>query len=496
VLPVKLGEIIENRYKIERMLGGGGMGAVFLATQLHLGERVAIKFLSDDATRDKERLTRFLREARAAARIKSEHVVRVLDVAVLENGAPYIAMEYLEGKDLERVVESRGPLPLDEAVDYVLQACEALAEAHVAGIVHRDLKPANLFATQRADGSPVIKVLDFGISKVHVGGENDESTLTSVAELLGSPLYMSPEQMLDSRKTTPQADVWALGVILFQLLTGTVPFPGTTIPQICGLILSAPAPKVASKRPDLGPEIDVVIGRCLQRNLDQRYKDVAELARALAPLAPARSEVSIERILRTIEPGTGRVASAPSRASLASGAELLRSVPPPDKASPLGPGARTNMSFTRSALSLRRTRPAAVAIFVSGGVIAGGLGALALVHHREAQISPATVAFSSPMPSPRVPSPLPTAVPDVPTAAPPTPATVSPVVSAAPAPPATSVSVSSTPSADPVDLELEVTPTGGATTSSRTRSSVPRTGTPAPAPPSKAGPRRRFGGRD
>src|SRR5258706_2580107 len=206
--PVREGEILAGKYRVERVLGVGGMGVVVAATHIQLEERVAIKFLIKDALASGEAVARFAREARAAVKIKSEHVARVIDVGTLETGAPYMVMEYLEGGDLSQVLQSRGSLPMEEAVEYVLQACEAIAHAHVLGIVHRDLKPANLFLIRRPDGTNAIKVVDFGISKVMPGkGSSSDNAMTRTRAVMGSPLYMSPEQMTSTRDVDGRTDI-------------------------------------------------------------------------------------------------------------------------------------------------------------------------------------------------------------------------------------------------------------------------------------------------
>src|ERR1019366_2077949 len=225
----KVGEVIVGKYRIDRMIAEGGMGVIYEAMHLHLDELVAIKFLRADfiGTIDGEIAGRFIREARASAKIKSEHVTRVHDVGTLESGAPYIVMERLHGQDLEILVEKKGVLAIETAVDYILQASEALAEAHALGIVHRDLKPANLFLPPRADGSSCVKVLEFGISKFKNAG--GEMGITKTHAVMGSPRYMSPEQMRSSGGVDARADVWAIGIILYELFAGTVPFDGESM---------------------------------------------------------------------------------------------------------------------------------------------------------------------------------------------------------------------------------------------------------------------------
>jgi hypothetical protein len=226
----------------------------------------------------------------------------VLDVGTLETGAPYMVMEYLEGQDLSAIVEKHSPLPIADVVDWVLQAAEALAEAHALGIVHRDLKPANLFLTRRADGTPSVKVLDFGISKLTgLSASSRDMAMTRTQSIMGSPYYMSPEQMQSSKGVDARADIWALGVILFELLAGRVPFQGEAIPELVLNIVNSPTPPLRAFRPDVPPALEAVIGKCLEKNRDRRYGNIAELAHALSSFAPKRSGGSVERIARVIE---------------------------------------------------------------------------------------------------------------------------------------------------------------------------------------------------
>ena len=297
--PVEPGDILLDKYRVDRVLGAGGMGVVVAATHIELEEKVAIKFLRPEVLKNEEALQRFLREARAAVRIKSEHVARVIDVGRLDTGAPYMVLEYLEGSDLSDAIKEAPP-SIEDGVDYVIQACDAMAEAHAAGIVHRDLKPANLFRSQRADGSFVIKVLDFGISKVAVP-DIAEAALTRTATAMGSPLYMSPEQMRSSRDVDLRSDIWSLGVILFELAAGKTPFSGSTFPELCASVLgSAPRP-LREFRPDAPEGLEQVIIKCLEKEPWDRYKSVAELAKALLPFAPDRSRVVVERIGKILE---------------------------------------------------------------------------------------------------------------------------------------------------------------------------------------------------
>ncbi|WP_437662756.1 serine/threonine-protein kinase [Sorangium sp. So ce1182] len=291
---VREGQVLAGKYRVERVIGAGGMGVVVAATHLQLEERVAIKLLLPAAARSRTLAERFVREARAAVKVKSEHVARVTDVGTLESGTPYMVMEYLSGSDLSDALRTGGPVPPQAAVEYVLQACEALAEAHAAGIVHRDLKPANLFLTRRADGSPCVKVLDFGISKVATGGADPR--ITDTKAVMGSPLYMSPEQLKSSRDVDARTDIWSLGVILFELLAGEPPFDGATMPQLCVAIMQGVPRPLAAFRADVPPALEAVVLRCLEKTPERRFHDIGELAEALAPFAAGRARLSVERI--------------------------------------------------------------------------------------------------------------------------------------------------------------------------------------------------------
>src|SRR5580704_3122104 len=241
--PVRVGDVLADKYEVTRVLGEGGMGVVVAAMHRELEKLVALKFMHEELSVDADATERFLREAKSAARLSNEHVGRVLDVGRLPNGVPYIVMEYLEGKDLAELVRSRGRLPVAEVVEYLLQTCEAMAEAHALGVIHRDLKPHNLFVTTRPDGRSLIKVLDFGISKSMFA--NASPTIT--AQTMGSPSYMSPEQMRSARSVDTRTDIWSLGVILYELLAGCLPFVGETMPELLIRVLSEPPAPLVEK---------------------------------------------------------------------------------------------------------------------------------------------------------------------------------------------------------------------------------------------------------
>jgi eukaryotic-like serine/threonine-protein kinase len=292
---VREGETIAGKYRIDRVIGVGGMGMVMAAHHLELDDRVAIKFLLPETAASTEAVERFAREARAAVKIKNEHVARIADVGKLEDGTPYMVMEYLEGSDLAAWLIQHGPLPAEQAVEFVLHAGEAIAEAHSLGIVHRDLKPSNLFVTQRADGALSIKVLDFGISKTVSLGRSGAS-MTRTAVMVGSPMYMSPQQIRSARDVDAQGDIWALGVILYELIAGVPPFDGENLAELVNRIISEAPPSIHNYRPEVSQALEQVILRCLARDLDQRFASIAELADALLPFAPRRALASVERI--------------------------------------------------------------------------------------------------------------------------------------------------------------------------------------------------------
>ncbi len=295
----KEGDLLAGKYRVERVLGQGGMGVVVAAQHLTLRQTVAVKLLLPEAMERHDSVERFLREGRAAVSIQSEHIARVLDVGTLETGQPFMVMEYLVGSDLGDLLKAQGALPIRDAVDYLLQACEAIAEAHMLGIVHRDLKPANIFVTRRADGSPLVKVLDFGLSKV-TKADTLEPSLTSANTVMGSPYYMSPEQVRSLKSIDARADIWALGVILYQLVCGHRPFEEESLGALFVMIGAEPPMPITKYLPGVPPELEAILYKCLEKAPANRFQTVAELARALAPFASEGARVSIERILRTL----------------------------------------------------------------------------------------------------------------------------------------------------------------------------------------------------
>src|SRR6266536_2376879 len=294
-MPVAPGEILGGKYQIIELIGVGGMGFVVSATHIELGEKVALKFLRSDCLANRDLVARFAREARASVKIKSEYVARVFDVGTMPDGSPFIVMELLEGRDLYEIVQQQGPLSIKQAVEYMMHACEALATAHAVGVVHRDIKPENLFLSRQPQGLDIVKVLDFGISKVALTGSGYDSKTPLVQTLMpmGSPVYMSPEQ-LRGLDTDSRTDIWSLGCVLFELLAGHAPFNAPSLTLLTAMILEQSAPPLRSVCPDAPPALEAAIARCLEKDPARRFQNVGQLALALYPFAPRRARLSAE----------------------------------------------------------------------------------------------------------------------------------------------------------------------------------------------------------
>lgn len=289
-----VGSVLAGKYRIERIVGAGGMGVVAAARHLRLGSRVAVKLMLPRPQDTERSVSRFLREARTASRLTSVHVARVFDVELREDGVPYLVMELLDGETLSAALR-RGPLlEVSEIVDDLLAACEALAEAHALGIVHRDLKPGNLFRARPAGRKAhVLKVLDFGISKTFESGPDEVASITSGRSFVGSPPYMSPEQITSPGSVDSRTDIWSLGVVFYECLTGTSPFAATTVGATCARILHEEPRPPSELRPGLGPDVDARILCCLSKDPGKRYQTVLELARALAAFGSEASARSL-----------------------------------------------------------------------------------------------------------------------------------------------------------------------------------------------------------
>jgi serine/threonine protein kinase len=407
---VQPGTILAGKYQVERVLGQGGMGCVVSAMHLQLGQRVAIKFLLPEALRIPEAVERFLREARAAVRLKSEHVGRVIDVGQFDDGAPYMVMEFLEGMDLSQYLHRQGPLAPSHAVDLILQGLEAIAEAHSMGIVHRDLKPANLFLTRRADGGPLVKVLDFGISKASQGAEN--FSLTRTTAIMGSPGYMSPEQLRSAKDCDARTDIWAVGVILFELTTGRQPFGGDTITELAVKVAIDPTPPM--HLPNNPPGFEPVVQRCLAKDVGHRFQNVAELAAALAAFGTQGAYEHAARIARVLQINPSSLHAAAATQYVAPGTPIPGAYTPiPGAHTPLpgvhtGAGTPTTLSSaagTYSGVGAPKKRTGLVAGLVAVALAGGAVAAVMIAKGGGGGGAASDTAAKQPDPQSKQPDP-------------------------------------------------------------------------------------------
>jgi serine/threonine-protein kinase len=387
------GDLLAEKYRIERIIGVGGMGAVFEAHHVHLDQPVAIKMLLPELASDPEVVRRFLREGRAAVKIPSQHVARVQDVSTLPDGTPFMVMELLQGADLQGVLDARGPLPIPLAVDYVLQTCEALAHAHAMGIVHRDLKPPNLFITGSST-MPVVKLLDFGISKLPTTGD---LSMTKTRAVMGSPVYMAPEQMRSARRVDARADIWGLGTLLYTMLTGRPPFESDTMPELCAMIVQDPTPNLHDRRAGVPPALVRAVEHCLEKDPEKRFASVAELARELVPFASELGRGMLPRIEAAASPQSGPIVST-SFVTTGGG-----------HGTPPLPIARTGSAWGANSSNVPRGRRLAWALAGTLVVVTFAIGALAIA--RRGPSSPPLASPSPPASSPFNASPSPSSSP-------------------------------------------------------------------------------------
>jgi len=440
--PLAPGSILLSKYRVEDVIGTGGMGRVLRAQHLYLQQQVAIKILLPEMAQHASTVSRFLREAQATVQLKSEHIARVIDVGTLADGTPLMVMEYLKGNDLNQILRHHGPQTPPVVCDLMLQACEGMAEAHAAGVVHRDIKPSNFFITQRPDGSMLLKILDFGISKTPVG----VSELTGTQAVLGTPTYMAPEQMKSGRDADARSDIWSMGVVMYQLLNGRPPFGGESYAQLVLQVNGEPpSPMLVPLPAGLGE----VILRCLEKDPRQRHQTVGELARMLAPFATdpisaSQSAVRATRILQQKGGGPTTLSPLTAGGGLAtpmplSPAQLTPRTWPPPPPSSISQGAGQVTYQVRNPRGWIIGGAAAIMLLAGlGGYAVNELTKDGGARHKEAQVqAPAEPPTPTPPPpeaetkptgaeaqakAPEpTPEPVPTPVP-TPTSEPPAPA--------------------------------------------------------------------------
>ncbi len=312
------GEILLGKYRVEDVIGIGGMGCVVRASHLYLQQPVAIKILLPSMVESQSTVQRFMREAQATVKLRSEHIARVMDVSTLPDGTPVMVMEYLEGYDLNQILRHHGPQLPQAVVDLMLQACEGIAEAHSLGIIHRDIKPSNFFITRRPDGSNLLKILDFGISKANGEGISE---LTGTQTVVGTPTYMAPEQMQTARSTDPRSDIWSMGVVMYQMLAGRPPFEAENYAQLVLMVAKDPPAQFNVALPG---GLQSIVFRCLEKDPKNRIQNAGELARMLAPYAsdPLSAQQSAERASRILSAPRGSQPGFPLSSGAGGGVQL------------------------------------------------------------------------------------------------------------------------------------------------------------------------------
>ena len=479
------GQVISGKYRVERVLGQGGMGVVLEATHLDLATRVAIKVLQSSTKLAPDGVNRFLREAQAASKLRSEFVARVSDFGRLDDQQPFMVMELLDGEDFEAILQ-RGRLPVTEAVDAVLQAAAALAEAHASGIIHRDIKPSNLFVTKRPDGSSCVKVLDFGISKVVDPLASNPITRTGSA--LGTPLYMSPDQLRSPKNVDARTDVWSLGVVLYEMLAGESPFLADEIGEVMVKILETEPAPLESRRADVPEELAAVVHRCLAKSCEARVASMRELAALLAPFASAEGSLAARRA-SVVSGGptparAAAVAPAPAAeadtldASSLAGPALAGLVPARGtRESGAGVGAETAASSSEDRPARTRSRTARWTAVAGVALLAGLVGAAAM--GRGGGATPASTE-AAPAAAPGAPDTPDT--PEAPSAARAQASAIEPATEVVPALPSAAPSASVAGKASASTAAGSARPSAPGSAAVRPRSSSAPTATAAPRP--------------
>ena len=437
------GDILLGKYRVEDIIGIGGMGRVVRATHLYLHQSVAIKILLPTMAESSSTVERFLREAQATVKLRNEHIARVMDVGTMPDGVPFMVMEFLEGFDLNQILRHHGPQLAQPVVDLVLQACEGISEAHALGIIHRDIKPSNFFITRRPDGSNLLKILDFGISKTPMSAHG-VSELTGTQTVVGTPTYMAPEQMRTARSTDPRSDIWSMGVVMYQMLVGRPPFEAETYAELVLKVgTEPPAPMLGIVLP---PGLDAIVFRCLEKDPNARIQNVGDLARMLAPYAsdPISAQQSAERATRILTQPKDRMSL--SQVSVGMGSGGMGLTPPPNatphswnKSSVGGAAGQLGISGTKVVRGGRGLVIAGVAALCIGA----GVGGFVLASSTHKSSSPEITPAAQPVATSPAPSPSPTPAP-APTIPPPAPAPTLPPTIPATAPVAAAAGSAST----------------------------------------------------
>ena len=384
-----------------RLIGRGGMGAVWEGRHASLGTRVAIKFIDSEYANSQDARQRFIVEARAAATIQSKHAIQIFDHGVTEEGRPYIVMELLVGEPLDNRLKRLGRLSLADTARIIQQVCRALHRAHESGIIHRDLKPENIFLVNHPDDDDEIaKVLDFGIAKIKTApGAMGVSSATKTGTLLGTPFYMSPEQARGLRNVDHRSDLWALGVIVYRCITGVLPFDGESLGDLLVKLCTAPIPLPSRAAPDISPQLDGWIVRALDREPEMRFQSAHELSDSLSFVAG----VSVKRGVGSSLTPTGLSAYVPS--SRPDSAPVTPAMYAPTEAEQPIPAA-TSAPFTTAPRAAKSSRGLLLGlVLLFGGVgFAGGAVILTRVLRNDAPPLLTTAATSPPPPAEPLPS--------------------------------------------------------------------------------------------
>jgi eukaryotic-like serine/threonine-protein kinase len=276
VAPLQAGELIQSRYRLQRLLGSGASGSVWAARNELIDRDVALKIMRPDVAEDAVALQRFFNEAKASGRVRSPSIVEILDLGQAEDGSPFLVFELLEGEGLDEKLRREGTVAPEMLMEMLVGVARALELAHAQGIIHRDLKPANIFVTRGQNGQPIAKILDFGISKIFDTGHN--FTLTRTGTVVGSPAYMSPEQAAGREDIDGRADIWSLGVVMYEALTGTLPHQAANYNQLMVRILTQDSDAVSTRKPDLPQSVSAIVDACLKRERDARTSNSGTLA--------------------------------------------------------------------------------------------------------------------------------------------------------------------------------------------------------------------------